>query len=89
MPLARLLLPHLCVAALLPGVQAEGHKPAEQVAGQHCEHWQYCEQEHGHSSVAGISVYADLQNLIFRGCPYITSAAITRQGHSECLRMLT
>ena len=24
-----------------------------------------------------------------RGCPYITSAAITRQGHSECLRMLT
>ena len=26
---------------------------------------------------------------IIRGCPYITSAAITRQGHSECLRTLT
>ena len=25
----------------------------------------------------------------FRGCPYITSAAITRQGKSECLQMLT
>ena len=24
-----------------------------------------------------------------RGCPYITSAAITRQGHSECLWTLT
>ena len=24
-----------------------------------------------------------------RGCPYILSAAITRQGHSECLRTLT
>ena len=27
--------------------------------------------------------------LYLRGCPYITSAAITRQGQSECLRTLT
>ena len=27
--------------------------------------------------------------LALRGCPYITSAAITRQGHSECLQTLT
>ena len=26
---------------------------------------------------------------LLRGCPYITSAAITRQGHSECLQTLT
>ena len=64
-PLARLLLPHLGHAALLRGVQAEGHQPAERVAGEHFEYCEYCEQEHGHSSVAGLSVYADLQNLIF------------------------
>ena len=27
-----------------------------------------------------------LMGGLVRGCPYITSAAITRQGHSECLR---
>ena len=26
---------------------------------------------------------------VIRGCPYITSAAISRQGHLECLQMLT
>ena len=29
------------------------------------------------------------RHTYIRGCPYITSAAITRQGHSECLRTLT
>ena len=27
--------------------------------------------------------------MVLRGCPYITSAAITRQGQLECLRTLT
>ena len=27
--------------------------------------------------------------IYIRGCPHITSAAITRQGHSECLQTLT
>ena len=30
-----------------------------------------------------------MSEVRIRGCPYITSAAITRQGHSECLRTLT
>ena len=29
------------------------------------------------------------QTYSVRGCPYFTSADITRQGHSECLQMLT
>ena len=33
--------------------------------------------------------YCNIFTRYIRGCPYITSAAITRQGHSECLQTLT
>ena len=36
-----------------------------------------------------VRAFYGLKARLLRGCPYITSAAITRQGHLECLHMLT
>ena len=44
---------------------------------------------HPRVTVGHLRVTVGHPRVTIRGCPYIMSAAITRQGQSECLRTLT